>query len=902
MDKEEKGKIIVEFNKVAFNLRKNSPAKRIMKAKIYDEKKIEQNIKNLFVVENSLLCKITYSVLNVIDKISFQGNEEKTTIDSICGKHLNFSFNEIVFENIVFNLSKFDCEDLFKLFLKSSELNISFKNCVFNSSDIQRVYDIKFKKLYFDNCEFNDKLSFDTCVFDIQFFISNSRVSDKFKNSNNEFVVFNNCMFNYIPEIKIRKSQNYELLFKKPTFNKKISFSNNVFDNKYKQVKFENAIFKDIEFNFEYGKNTFEQDILFVGSKFENIAFCGIEIKSSINFDTCTFNKEFEYDDKLFHQDKVSFNNSTFNDSFVVRSNSKEINRELSFKNVKFNKDFKLDNLKINKNIIFTEAEFNGNLYINNCEILENIVFTSSKFKQNLDFANSTFKNFVDLDKVEIGNVVNFNSTIFQNTPILSLTHMQRDTIVDITFMQIIHSSIEDMEKSIPNYLKLKKQNIDNKDKLEVIVNLRETYRIFKDILINKHNTIDASRYKNIELYLKELEYKYQDKVLDEDKNNKFGKLSMREQLDWILLKLNRIVSDHHSDLFQIIIFTLSMVGGYVLIDYIFFERKEIIDFINQQTEYLKVFFFFSVLIAMIFALFFIFYYFLEPRKSKLFIICKYIMHFIVILIVINIVIREDDGVIYAVMSYVFIFNVVVNKTARYILMVFGLSYISYLLFKHGYFLSVAYIVANEQLGKFKYFLIIVCPSLLFIAYIFFVVLFYKIKELLVFFALIGIVGIYYSPSIITPFLGAFSEDTRNHYLYKAIDELDDKKALELARIILPNDKDLKEFEPNKTILSKNAKLEQISIFDKTDLSVNFIYEQSNQDKNKQSVYKAKKTLKDYKDELKSSKLLEKSPELKRAVAIDGGVSRLNIAYYLVLAFCIFALQKTMRKNSIIPS
>lgn len=246
--------------------------------------------------------------------------------------------------------------------------------------------------------------------------------------------------------------------------------------------------------------------------------------------------------------------------------------------------------------------------------------------------------------------------------------------------------------------------------------------------------------------------------------------------------------------------------------------------------------------------------------------------------------------------------NFIESKKTRYSLIAASLLCIAYLLFCHNYFLSIAYIVANEQLVKFKYFLIIVCPSLLFIAYICFVALLYKIKELLVFFALIGIVGIYYNPSIITPFLGAFSEDARNHYLYKAIDDLDDKKALKLARIILPNDKDLKEFEPSKTILSKNAKLEQISIFDKTDLSVNFIYEQSNQDKNEQSIYKAKKILKDYKDELKSSKLLDESPELKRAVAIDGGVSRLNIAYYLVFAFCIFALQKTMRKNSIIPS
>ncbi|MBJ6704572.1 hypothetical protein JG668_09305, partial [Campylobacter coli] len=123
-----------------------------------------------------------------------------------------------------------------------------------------------------------------------------------------------------------------------------------------------------------------------------------------------------------------------------------------------------------------------------------------------------------------------------------------------------------------------------------------------------------------------------------------------------------------------------------------------------------------------------------------------------------------------------------------------------------------------------------------------------NIKYTFISFAAAGFIGILCTPSIITPFLGVFSEDARNHYLYKAIDELDSQKALDLSKQILAK-------EPT-------------------------------------SELNAKKTLKDYKNELKSSKLLDESPELKRAIAIDGGVSRLNIAYYLVLAFCIFALQK----------
>ncbi|EAB5426586.1 hypothetical protein D6142_07860, partial [Campylobacter jejuni] len=181
MDKE-KGKIIVEFNKDISELDNDIPIKVI-----------KQSIEDLFEVDNDLLCKIEFEKSDSINKIIFHGNEDKTIIDNIA-KYLDFSFNEIIFENIIFKLSEFDCEDLFKLFFKSSELNISFKNCVFNSNNIQRIHDIKFKKLYFSNCEFNDKLYFNNCVFDTQFLISDSRVSDKFKNSQNkEVVAFYDC-------------------------------------------------------------------------------------------------------------------------------------------------------------------------------------------------------------------------------------------------------------------------------------------------------------------------------------------------------------------------------------------------------------------------------------------------------------------------------------------------------------------------------------------------------------------------------------------------------------------------------------------------------------------------------------------------------------------------------------
>ena len=349
------------------------------------------------------------------------------------------------------------------------------------------------------------------------------------------------------------------------------------------------------------------------------------------------------------------------------------------------------------------------------------------------------------------------------------------------------------------------------------------------------------------------------------------------EMVDRVFLKLNRAISDHHTDFLKILLFTLSVIGVYFMINinlsFSLFGFK-----VNSLSDIV-------LMLALALNILFLMCLLFKRAKCDLKPILPEQMPF------------EIKNLFKCLKRYSCDL-----KYGKYLLVLFML-----LLFFIIYFVDSMMVLS------------IILPLAFALALFVIITLFYedskatildnvdniamlKIKHTALSFAIFGIIGIVSSPSIITPFLGAFSEDARNHYLYKAIDELDDKKALKLARIILPNDKDLKEFEPSKTILSKNAKLEQISIFDKTDLSVNFIYEQSNQDKNEQSIYKAKKTLKDYKDELKSSDLLDKAPELKRAIAIDGGVSRLNIAYYLVLAFCIFALQKTMRKNSIIPS
>lgn len=578
------------------------------------------------------------------------------------------------------------------------------------------------------------------------------------------------------------------------------------------EIDIKNTIFKK---ETDFSRTKFEKNVKLHSLVFNEKVIFGsyVTLKSGMNeifqLNNIKFLSDVDFSNVSFEKIKLKIKNSIFSKDFsLVKSHVKSCGVNV------FNKKITIYNSQFDGLVNLSRCNFKDNIKIIKCEFNKQVQCCQSLFEKKFDFSDNNVNRDIHFDRSEFKKEVVFDYTIFNDilsllfvifhkAPKFALAKFANSANIQ-TFNLRIGESNEKLNKDC-----YKKENIEST--MNRLGAITDTYRLMKDQAIKNNDLLVATENKKSELYARELELDYCKKIygikypssMYQKTASESAKLTIIEVFDRLFLKLNRTTSDHHTDFLKILLFTLSVIGGYFMINF-----GLSLEIVASNFDYLV------------------------GKAQPI----------------------ED-----------------------YIKMVFN----------------------SFDLKNFAFSTLCV---LCFIVYITLVLTFSKFKKLLGILGAIGIIGILCSPNIITPFLGAFSEDARNHYLYKAIDDLDDKKALELARIILPNDKDLKEFKPSKTILSKNTKLEQISIFDKTDLSVNFIYEQSNQDKNEQSVYKAKKTLKDYKDELKSSDLLDKAPELKRAIAIDCGVSRLNIAYYLVLAFCIFALQKTMRKNSIIPS
>ncbi|MBZ7991868.1 MULTISPECIES: hypothetical protein [unclassified Campylobacter] len=876
-----------------------------------DLKLVKKDLEHIFQIHSNSDIKI--ELTKNINELSIyiKGKSSGSTINQIRAKkifdtsivkllkfeNINFENNAEIFSILALFSDKYqfvNSEEEYNVFnthILKTRLKISssvfFCNCSFNANlNKDEVNMIK-------NIDFLNILSFKECIFyqkawfyGNDFKLGVEFIECEYKND----LYFFNTSFNDFPMIEAKKNNNFQISFIDVVFKSNVELYRydilNIQSINFTSVKFEkrlllsyltDRVVYDVELNLFNVK--FYEPMVFVNLDFNGgFNFKYLSFYSEVFFDSCIIQDEIFYLAHMEFKDEISLKDIVFEDVKIIihdvhfyknfslskfykndyeynflshglDDNIKFLTKDVGIYNCIFDGVFEFNNYVVNGKIDINNCVFNHDvsffqntfnnifLFISNT-VKANIHFSCSNFEFSPHFNSSVFDKLINLYKVEFKKSPNFYSTSFSNSVVfnLNLTNINKKNIEDLKyeFLENIHDE---------------KPTLDN---LTPIKGVRECLKIFKDALLKTNNILEASKYKVLELYAKEVELDYK----LEHKKELEEKITIKEQFDRWFLKLNRATSDHHTDFLKILLFTLSVIGCFFLINIILANPiTNFGDYYNTIKAFtLKDFFNPKVIFNL---------YIVLSLLINFYFMCRYLIIYIKYCKNKHIGIT---GLIFALLSVVYCIFIVATTSDEVVLT----------LLLPILFLSFIFIIFRFQ------------DSLLY--------------ESLNLIASLGVVGILYSPSIITPFLGAFSEDARNHYLYKAIDKLDDKKALELAIIILPNDKDLKEFEPSKTILSKNAKLEQISIFDKTDLSVNFIYEQSNQDKNEQSIYKAKKILKDYKDELKSSKLLNESPELKRAVAIDGGVSRLNIAYYLVLVFCIFALQKTMRKNSIIPS
>ncbi|WP_052780805.1 pentapeptide repeat-containing protein [Campylobacter jejuni] len=308
----------------------------------------------------------------------------------------------------------------------------------------------------------------------------------------------------------------------------------------------------------------FKYEIKFTNCKFGCLEyFCLYKTSNSfLIFENC----EFDY---------ICLNND------LVTNNTFELNNKLYFFDCKFNENIDIGKVNINAEIKFNGCIFKDVFYFNVKEYLASIkiknctfyksFFMLGSFKNEARFDNSIFKDYADFHECEFEKTASFYGVRFEKAPNFSACYFKEPKAVNLTNVNIDKLDFKSLEQYIKdnyqdgNYKNAIKNNekiqkdekelyrIENEHKLRCAKNLKDSFRVIKDVLINQNNTLEAQEWHKLELYAKEKELEIQ---LSKNKNDNLKKESKNQVYnpkDYEKFNYSKIIS--------LIIFLLKTIG-----------------------------------------------------------------------------------------------------------------------------------------------------------------------------------------------------------------------------------------------------------------------------------------------------------------------------------------------------
>ncbi|EGX7372217.1 hypothetical protein JHE43_001792, partial [Campylobacter jejuni] len=202
--------------------------------------------------------------------------------------------------------------------------------------------------------------------------------------------------------------------------------------------------------------------------------------------------------------------------------------------------------------------------------------FSNANFQDNVYFNNTHFKDYVDFHECEFEKIACFYGVKFYKTPNFSACYFKEPKAVNLINVDIDKLDFKSVEKYIEdNYkdesyknetkgIQDKKEifKIQNEHKLRYAKNLKDSFRVIKDVLITQNNTLEAQEWHKLELYAKEKENHINLSVKDREKNADIFK-NILIWFNCVLLNVYRNTSDHHNDFLKILNFTVGMIVLY---------------------------------------------------------------------------------------------------------------------------------------------------------------------------------------------------------------------------------------------------------------------------------------------------------------------------------------------------
>ncbi|EPI2159155.1 hypothetical protein [Campylobacter jejuni] len=591
--------------------------------------------------------------------------------------------------------------------------------------------------------------------------------------------------------------------------------------------------FSNCKFNKEFciariniGKQIVFENIYFLKNVF--IEWVNFNENSYLRFFKCNFKKQCNFKYNIFYNEidfldiytnELILEQNIFNKFLYIQNST--INNINLWKNKFKNRCYFMDSVFGNKN--------NENIKLN---------FSNAHFEDNAYFNNSKFYSYADFHECEFDDIACFYGVKFYKTPNFSACYFKEPKAVNLINVDIDKLDFKSVEKYIEdNYKDESYKNetkgiqdekeifkIQNEYRLRYAKNLKDSFRVIKDVLITQNNTLEAQEWHKLELYAKEKENHINLSVKDREKNADIFK-NILIWFNCVLLNVYRNTSDHHNDFLKILNFTVGMIVLYGV--FIFFCQACIEPYSKFFNE-LKSSVIFIIIGILVFLCWIMFYF---NRKKSIF--AKSIFFIIAMVFI----------VLYLV-TYFYKTNE--YKTILYLVMCYILSiYICY------FFFNIKNIIFN-----------IVFKFMLYLVFLFFLI---------------------NSSQLINPFTGVFSSGKLYESQFeKSLNDLNTSAIINLASI-LQNDFNLHLKDQNISFTELNSAKTLIIA-------------------NKENLLK----LNDANLNIIKEVLGEKYTELLKIINQDkiteNTIKSTSVLYSIILLLCIFSLQKTARKNSIVPS
>ncbi|EPZ8797182.1 pentapeptide repeat-containing protein [Campylobacter jejuni] len=654
-------------------------------------------------------------------------------------------------------------------------------------------------------------------------------------------------------------------------------------------------------------KSIFKKEVYINCNCFERLNFSHCEFESKVSL---RFLKDNKY--KEFHNG-VDFSNCIFKNEvdFSYFASGTPLPNNKYYNNA--------------QNTLFKDCIFENKVDFHNSKITNNIYFNNAHFKDYVDFHECEFEKTASFYGVRFEKVPNFSACYFKEPKAVNLINVDIDKLDFKSVEKYIEDNYKDESyknetKGIQDEKEIFK--IQNEYRLRYAKNLKDSFRVIKDVLITQNNTLEAQEWHKLELYAKEKELEIQ---LSKNKNDNLKKESKNQVYnpkDYEKINSSRLKT-LKSKLMPLIFYSLlPMAHTLFLPFYLFCTIFIIIKIITK-------------ILIKISKLFYYFYISFRPLEWNKFIIfwkvkfnhcIKKLMtfgrkmldftlwfdcillqvyrntsnHHTNFLKILNFTILMIS--LYAFMGFVF------SKTINFIS-----SFNSVSIIIANYFILFALIMVffnvKRQLyqqgsilffGIFGIFIILMMsfllpvyiPTFCFLVYfasiLFFYLLFLCEIKLFVFILRLAaygclIVVIILKPQLINPFVGIFSSDKLYESKFeKSLNDLNTSAIVNLASI-LQNDFNLHLKDQNISFTELNSAKALIIA-------------------NKENLLK----LNDANLNITKEVLGEKYTELLKIINQDkiteNTIKSTSVLYSIILLLCIFSLQKTARKNSIVPS